>query len=147
MQTKLQNGCSHRHNVNKFVTPSLTRLIGEPKSRNSGLFLWSVESYRQCTVGNSSHTATLSRRTHRQAAKTVTLTAVAYFCATGRTSNMILHNSSGTVNGDQRLIRVGDLVIVYERHDSMKSVYVTPGLVYGNRYGNFKLKASRRPSD
>ena len=55
---------------------------------------------------------------------------------------MILHKDDSTAERSQRLIQAGDLVIVYERHDSMKSVYVTPGQTYGNRYGNFKLKAS-----
>ncbi len=53
---------------------------------------------------------------------------------------MVLHRDSGTVSATTRCIKAGDLVIVYERFDSMKSVYVNPGESYGNRYGNFKLK-------
>lgn len=45
-------------------------------------------------------------------------------------------------------IRVGDLVIVYERYDCMKSVTVTPKGRYDNRYGSFAMKVCphrRRP--
>lgn len=54
---------------------------------------------------------------------------------------MILHKHRDATSSTQRLIQAGDLVVVYERHDSMKPIYVTPGQSYGNRYGNFKLKA------
>jgi len=37
-----------------------------------------------------------------------------------------------------RRILEGDLVIVYERHDSMKAVKVTDGSVLQNRFGVFK---------
>ncbi|KAL5096754.1 hypothetical protein RYX36_001081 [Vicia faba] len=37
-----------------------------------------------------------------------------------------------------RLIRYGDLVIVYERHDNMKAVTVSEGSVLQNRFGVFK---------
>lgn len=53
---------------------------------------------------------------------------------------MVLHRDAGAVSTSSRCIQEGDLVIVYERFDSMKSVYVNPGQSYGNRYGNFKLK-------
>ena len=53
---------------------------------------------------------------------------------------MVLHRDAGVVSTSSRCIQAGDLVIVYERFDSMKSVYVNPGESYGNRYGNFKLK-------
>ena len=52
---------------------------------------------------------------------------------------MVLHRAAGAISTCST-IRAGDLVIVYERFDSMKSVYVNPGESYGNRYGNFKLK-------
>ncbi|KAL0032159.1 hypothetical protein WJX77_008335 [Trebouxia sp. C0004] len=53
---------------------------------------------------------------------------------------MVLHTNPDAVSTTGRCIKAGDLVIVYERFDSMKSVYVNPGESYGNRYGNFKLK-------
>lgn len=53
---------------------------------------------------------------------------------------MVLHSNTDAVSTTSRCIKAGDLVIVYERFDSMKSVYVNPGESYGNRYGNFKLK-------
>ena len=53
---------------------------------------------------------------------------------------MVLHRAAGAVSTSSRCIQAGDLVIVYERFDSMKSVYVKPGESYGNRYGNFKVK-------
>ncbi|KAL0025791.1 hypothetical protein WJX79_000295 [Trebouxia sp. C0005] len=53
---------------------------------------------------------------------------------------MVLHSNSDAVSTTGRCIKAGDLVIVYERFDSMKHVYVNPGESYGNRYGNFKLK-------
>ena len=53
---------------------------------------------------------------------------------------MVLHGAAGAVSTSSRCIQAGDLVIVYERFDSMKSVYVKPGESYGNRYGNFKVK-------
>ena len=55
---------------------------------------------------------------------------------------MVLHKDAGAVSASRRCIQAGDLVIVYERFDSMKAVRVTPGESYGNRYGNFKLKVS-----
>ena len=54
---------------------------------------------------------------------------------------MVLHTDDEVAGSSQRLIQPGDLVVVYERHDSMKSVYVTPGENFGNRYGNFRHKA------
>lgn len=57
---------------------------------------------------------------------------------------MVLHRAAGAVSTSSRCIQAGDLVIVYERFDSMKSVYVNPGESYGNRYGNFKLKVGPR---
>ena len=56
---------------------------------------------------------------------------------------MVLHRDAGAVSTTSRCIQAGDLVIVYERFDSMKSVYVNPGASYGNRYGNFKLKVHK----
>ena len=53
---------------------------------------------------------------------------------------MVLHGDAQAVSTTSRCIKAGDLVIVYERFDSMKSVYVTPGESFGNRFGNFKLK-------
>ena len=55
---------------------------------------------------------------------------------------MVLHRAAGAVSTSRRCIQDGDLVIVYERFDSMKSVYVNPGESHGNRYGNFKLKVA-----
>ena len=57
---------------------------------------------------------------------------------------MVLHRAAEAVSTSSRSILAGDLVIVYERFDSMKSVYVNPGESYGNRYGNFKLKVGLR---
>ena len=37
-----------------------------------------------------------------------------------------------------RLIAPGDLVIVYEGHEKMKPVYVTPGGTLQNRFGVFR---------
>ena len=53
---------------------------------------------------------------------------------------MVLHKDAGTLSTSNRCIQAGDLVIVYERFDSMKSVYVNYGETYSNRYGHFKLK-------
>lgn len=39
-------------------------------------------------------------------------------------------------------IKDGDLVIVYERYDCMKSVTVTQKGRYDNRYGSFAMKVS-----
>ncbi|XP_068645615.1 uncharacterized protein [Aristolochia californica] len=41
-------------------------------------------------------------------------------------------------NSFQRLVRNGDLVIIYERHDSMKAVKVCEGSELQNRFGIFK---------
>lgn len=38
----------------------------------------------------------------------------------------------------------GDLVIVYERHDSMKPVHVSPKGRYDNRFACFKMQVSLR---
>jgi len=59
-------------------------------------------------------------------------------------ASMVLHSNTDAVSTTGRCIKAGDLVIVYERFDSMKSVYVNPGESYGNRYGNFKLKVRGR---
>lgn len=42
-----------------------------------------------------------------------------------------------TVNRRPRIMKAGDLVIVYERHDQLDHVYLKPGKVYDNRFGNF----------
>ena len=55
---------------------------------------------------------------------------------------MVLHRDTAAVSTTSRCIKAGDLVIVYERFDSMKSIYVRPGESYANRYGNFKLKVT-----
>jgi tRNA (adenine57-N1/adenine58-N1)-methyltransferase len=36
-----------------------------------------------------------------------------------------------------RLIKHGDLVIIYERHDSLDHLYVHKGKIYSNRFGTF----------
>lgn len=59
---------------------------------------------------------------------------------------MVLHRDTAAVSTTGRYIKAGDLVIVYERFDSMKSVYVRPGESYGNRYGNFMLKVHTNPT-
>lgn len=41
---------------------------------------------------------------------------------------------------EPRRIKAGDLVIVYERYDSMKSMTVTHKGQYNNRWGSFKMK-------
>ncbi len=38
-----------------------------------------------------------------------------------------------------RLVAVGDLVIVYERHDKMTALVVTAGGAYDNKFGNFRM--------
>lgn len=64
--------------------------------------------------------------------------------AQGLRCSMVLHRAPGVVSTSIRCIQAGDLVVVYERFDSMKSVYVNPRESYGNRYGNFKLKVALR---
>ena len=59
-----------------------------------------------------------------------------------RQARMILHTETSAASTTGRCIKAGDLVIVYERFDSMKSVYVNPAESYGSRYGNFKLKVA-----
>ena len=39
------------------------------------------------------------------------------------------------------LIKQGDLVVVYERHDSLKAVTVSVTSDFNNRFGHFKMKA------
>lgn len=39
-----------------------------------------------------------------------------------------------------RLIAEGDLVVVYERHDSMKPVHVMANGKYDNRFAHFKMQ-------
>ena len=36
-----------------------------------------------------------------------------------------------------RLMKPGDLVIVYERHDQLDHIYLKRGKVYDNRFGSF----------
>ena len=43
---------------------------------------------------------------------------------------------------DSRRIREGDLVVVYERFDSMKPVTVTSSSKFTNRWGSFAMKVS-----
>jgi hypothetical protein len=47
-----------------------------------------------------------------------------------------------TASGEFKRIQLGDLVIVYERFDSMKAMIVTDNGQYHNRYGNFFMKVS-----
>jgi len=68
------------------------------------------------------------------------VSVIAEACAVLLAASMVLHSNTDAVSTTGRCIKAGDLVIVYERFDSMKSVYVNPGESYGNRYGNFKLK-------
>ena len=53
-------------------------------------------------------------------------------------------NSNMEVAGP-RLIAEGDLVIVYERHDSMKPVHVTAKGKYDNRFAHFKMQVCLEP--
>lgn len=46
---------------------------------------------------------------------------------------------------EPRRIAAGDMVIVYERYDSMKSVTVTHKGQYNNRWGSFKMKVLLPP--
>jgi tRNA (adenine57-N1/adenine58-N1)-methyltransferase catalytic subunit len=36
-----------------------------------------------------------------------------------------------------RLMQNGDLVIVYERHDSLDHFYLAEGIIFNNKYGTF----------
>lgn len=47
-----------------------------------------------------------------------------------------------TPSGQAKHIQIGDLVVVYERFDSMKSVTISEDGHYQNRYGNFYMKVS-----
>ena len=47
----------------------------------------------------------------------------------------MLHTSEVRSNSIQK----GDLVIVYERHDSMKAVRVDPAREFANKFGVFKM--------
>ena len=38
-----------------------------------------------------------------------------------------------------RLVAAGDLVVVYERHDRMTALTVTPDGRYDNKFGNFRM--------
>ena len=49
---------------------------------------------------------------------------------------MLLH-AEGSI---PRLIQDGDLVIVYERFDSMKAITVAQRAVFNNKFGNFAMK-------
>ncbi|KAK8916218.1 hypothetical protein KSP39_PZI022937 [Platanthera zijinensis] len=51
---------------------------------------------------------------------------------------MMISSDPSRRNSFQRRIEDGDIVIVYERHDSMKSVKVKGGSCFQNRYGAFK---------
>ena len=52
----------------------------------------------------------------------------------------ILHRQqpAGDAAAGPRLVAVGDLVIVYERHDKMTALVVTAGGAYDNKFGNFR---------
>lgn len=54
-----------------------------------------------------------------------------------KTSNMLVCNPANKLSFN-RFISNGDLVIVYERHDSMKPVTVSENSVLQNRFGVFK---------
>lgn len=45
-----------------------------------------------------------------------------------------------TPSADEDLIKDGALVVVYERHDSMRAVYVAADKSHQNRYGVFDMK-------
>jgi len=45
--------------------------------------------------------------------------------------------------GQQKLIQNGDLVIMYERFDSMKPIKVDKDASVTNKFGTFRLKVSR----
>jgi hypothetical protein len=47
-----------------------------------------------------------------------------------------------TPSGEAKHIQIGDLVIVYERFDSMKAVTIIDNGHYQNRYGNFYMNVS-----
>lgn len=41
---------------------------------------------------------------------------------------------------DDEIVKSGSLVIVYERHDSMRAVYVDESKDHNNRFGSFPMK-------
>lgn len=43
-------------------------------------------------------------------------------------------------------IREGDLVVVYERFDSMKQVVVRGSGTFGNRFGSFRMQVNAEPA-
>ncbi len=47
---------------------------------------------------------------------------------------------AGLLGRNAQTIKEGDLVVVYERFDSMKAVTVTPKGQFGNCFGNFQTK-------
>ena len=54
---------------------------------------------------------------------------------------MLLHQPESQP-AEPRTIHDGDLVIVYERHDSMKSTVVSAKGRYNNRFGSFQMTVS-----
>ena len=48
-----------------------------------------------------------------------------------------------TAQGAERLMRDGDLVVVYERFDSMKAVTLSAKGTFSNKFGNFPMKVGR----
>ncbi len=53
---------------------------------------------------------------------------------------MLLHAEGST---SPRCIQEGDMVVVYERFDSMKAVTVTLRGSFNNKFGNFAMKVRR----
>ena len=47
-----------------------------------------------------------------------------------------------TGNGSHATIQPGDLVVVYERFNAMKAVYVDPSKVHDTKFGGFQMKVS-----
>ena len=56
---------------------------------------------------------------------------------------MLLHEPSDAGALAPRLIAEGDLVVVYERFDSMKGVKIDPKKSFDNKFGFFALKVWR----
>jgi tRNA (adenine57-N1/adenine58-N1)-methyltransferase len=45
--------------------------------------------------------------------------------------------SKAKVYDRPRLIQDGDLVVIYERHDSLNHIYLSKGQIFNNKYGSF----------
>lgn len=41
------------------------------------------------------------------------------------------------MNSNHRIIEEGDLVLLYENHESINPIYIKKGQIYNNRYGHF----------